>query len=73
MATFAHCKPGIGVFRSNAAGASFKPTSRTIALSRRYPVQVKAEATENTGIEKTGPNFKALKEIQEIMEILPHR
>eukprot|EP00889_Picochlorum_renovo_P007041 jgi/Picre1/34071/NNA_001546.t1 len=26
-----------------------------------------------TGVEKTGPNMKPLKEIQEIMDILPHR
>lgn len=30
-------------------------------------------SSETPGIETTGPNMKALKEIQEIMDILPHR
>lgn len=40
---------------------------------RKSRVAVRAEAETPAGIEVTGPNLKALKDVQEIMDILPHR
>ena len=42
-------------------------------VPRRAAVRVVAEAEAPAGIETKGPNMKALKDIQEIMNILPHR
>jgi hypothetical protein len=39
----------------------------------RCAVRVRAEAPAPGGIETTGPNMTALKDVQEIMDILPHR
>ena len=47
--------------------------SRPIAAGRKLAVRVAAEAPAAPGIETTGPNFAAKKDIQEIMDILPHR
>lgn len=46
---------------------------KPVAARRACAVRVRAEAPVPAGIEKSGPNMKALKEIQEIMDILPHR
>ncbi len=44
------------------------------AVHRRAGVVVRAEGeAAASGIETQGPNFKPLKDIQEIMDILPHR
>lgn len=44
-----------------------------VSQKNRCTVQVRAEAPATSGIEKSGPNFTALKDIEEIMKILPHR
>ena len=46
---------------------------RPIPAGRKLAVRVNAEAPVAPGIETTGPNIKAMKDIQEIMDILPHR
>ena len=46
---------------------------RSVSSGRRLSVRVTAEAAASPGIETTGPNIKAAKDIQEIMDILPHR
>jgi hypothetical protein len=54
---------------------SFTTAVSQKAAPRRHSLKVSAEApvAEASGIEKSGPNMKAVKEIQEIMDILPHR
>lgn len=54
--------------KATGCGALKSAVARTVRA-----VTVRAEAPATSGIEKSGPNMKALKEIQEIMEILPHR
>jgi 3-hydroxyacyl-[acyl-carrier-protein] dehydratase len=54
---------------------SSRPSSRPHTTTI-IPLNAATEATDappTSGIEKTGPNLKALKDIQEIMDILPHR
>jgi hypothetical protein len=44
------------------------------AVRRRASVAVRAEGeAKPAGLETQGPNMKPLKDIQEIMDILPHR
>jgi len=44
-----------------------------VSVGRNLAVHVSAEAPAAKGIETTGPNFTANKDIQAIMDILPHR
>ncbi|KAH7617341.1 hypothetical protein Ndes2526B_g07945 [Nannochloris sp. 'desiccata'] len=46
---------------------------RNVPAERKLAVRVSAEAPAAKGIETTGPNFTANKDIQAIMDILPHR
>jgi hypothetical protein len=46
---------------------------RNVSFGRKLAVRVSAEAPAAKGIETTGPNFTANKDIQAIMDILPHR
>ena len=46
---------------------------RNAPAGRKMAVRVTAEAPAAKGIETTGPNFTANKDIQAIMDILPHR
>lgn len=46
---------------------------RSVPVGRKLAVRVSAEAPAAKGIETTGPNFTANKDIQAIMDILPHR
>jgi hypothetical protein len=46
---------------------------RNVPAGRKLAVRVSAEAPAAKGIETTGPNFTANKDIQAIMDILPHR
>ncbi|PSC73775.1 beta-hydroxyacyl-ACP dehydratase [Micractinium conductrix] len=47
--------------------------ARPAAARRAVMVRAEGEAEAPKGVEKQGPNMKALKDIQEIMDILPHR
>ncbi|GAB4824154.1 hypothetical protein N2152v2_011200 [Parachlorella kessleri] len=47
--------------------------SRPFSCHRGARLVVRAEAATEVELVKQGPNFKASKEIQEIMSILPHR
>jgi hypothetical protein len=59
------------VQRTNApSNATFV---RNAPAGRKLAVRVSAEAPAAKGIETTGPNFTANKDIQAIMDILPHR
>lgn len=65
---------GAAIQRSNAsAKVKVSAGCRPVSAGRQLAVRVAAEAPAAPGIETTGPNFKATKEIQEIMDILPHR
>jgi len=51
----------------------FKAQRYSIPKTQRF-YRLRVDASEgSSGIETTGPNMKAMKEIQEIMDILPHR
>jgi hypothetical protein len=52
--------------------ASLRPMKHATPM-RKSRIAVRAEAETPAGIEVTGPNLKALKDVQEIMDILPHR
>jgi 3-hydroxyacyl-[acyl-carrier-protein] dehydratase len=58
-------------FRTVTA-ASSRPSARVYARTQKRCIKVKSGDGES-GIETKGPNMTALKEIQEIMDILPHR
>ena len=43
-------------------------------LQRRLSARAEVDVSQQEGaVEKTGPNFKPVKDVQEIMDILPHR
>lgn len=43
-------------------------------LRNRLCIRAEVDVAEQTGaVEKTGPDFKPLKDIQAIMDVLPHR
>ena len=43
-------------------------------LQRRLSARAEVDISQQEGaVEKTGPNFKPVKDVQEIMDILPHR
>lgn len=58
-------------FRTVTA-ASSRPSARIHARKQKRCIKVQSGDGES-GIETKGPNMTALKEIQEIMDILPHR
>ena len=63
-----------GILRGQAPlKATAFAAAKPMAARRSAAVQVRAEAPTTSGVEKSGPNMKALKDIQEIMDILPHR
>ncbi|KAG2436971.1 hypothetical protein HXX76_006486 [Chlamydomonas incerta] len=53
------------------------PRSVAVRPARKVAIVVRAdaapEAAKPVGVEKTGPNFKALRDINQIMQTLPHR
>jgi hypothetical protein len=63
---------GVNAVRASASRArAISITAHPIR--NRRSVAARAEAPAAPGIETTGPNFTASKDIQEIMDILPHR
>ena len=75
MIAIAPVKPSIA-FQRNALQVTSRSSSSCLRTSSRktmFKVSADASEAKSTGIETTGPNMKPLKEIQEIMEILPHR
>ncbi|KAI3438391.1 hypothetical protein D9Q98_000823 [Chlorella vulgaris] len=57
----------------STAGKAMRAIARP-AVSRRAAVVVRAEGeASGPGLEAQGPNMTALKDVQEIMDILPHR
>lgn len=74
MASSMAFKPAFSCHRNVHLKTGFNQKPTIAYVARRSVVKVHAEAPETTsGLEKSGPNMKPLKEIQEIMEILPHR
>jgi len=61
-------------FSVSSASPSSKQRSPTLASPRvSRGVVYAASELPGSGVEKEGPNFAPLKDIQAIMEILPHR
>ena len=60
--------------RPVAATNNVATTTRFSAVRSQKKMVVQARASDGeSGIETQGPNMTAMKEIQEIMDILPHR
>ena len=53
---------------------SFRHNRQHQRLRRCLQVRAEVDVSEQAGaVEKTGPDFKPLKDIQAIMDVLPHR
>ncbi|PRW57104.1 beta-hydroxyacyl-ACP dehydratase [Chlorella sorokiniana] len=75
QATVAHSCSAAALTQRRAAAPKQLSQAAAKPSARRQAVRVRAEGegAPATGIETKGPNMTALKEIQEIMSILPHR
>lgn len=67
-------KAPFSVSSSTASPSSKRsPTLASPRVSRARGVVYAASELPGSGVEKEGPNFAPLKDIQAIMQILPHR
>ena len=64
------CRPRHLAASRPAVAGSMAPIARPIQARR---VALKSSEAPSVPIEKSGPSMKPLKDIQEIMDILPHR
>mmetsp|Transcript_23401 Transcript_23401/g.59903 ORF Transcript_23401/g.59903 Transcript_23401/m.59903 type:complete len:207 (-) Transcript_23401:353-973(-) len=56
-----------------AVAPAFRPVGRCAAVKVVAEAPAPAAAPAKVGTEKTGPNFKALRDVNQIMQTLPHR
>jgi hypothetical protein len=82
MTNFAPAPSGSALNAAPRGAAALRPPARrapgarhagAAPARRAAPPRADAAAAPPPGLEARGPNMKALKDIQEIMDILPHR